>query len=152
MDISAQGIKVIEEREAVELHAYKDSRGIWTIGVGHTAAAGPPIPVPGLSITQAECDEIFHRDLAWCLTEVNSLNVPLTQYQFDALISFVFNIGQSHWRSSSTRRFLLQRNYAAAGHAMLLWNQPTEIISRRQGEYVQYMHGEYVARISHLDA
>lgn len=148
MDISQQGLAVLEEREGCELHAYKDSRGIFTIGVGHTAAAGPPIPAPGLSITQAEANQIFHQDLEPCIAAVNAVSpVPLLQPRFDALVSLVFNIGVPAFRGSTVRRMLVAGNYNAAGRAILMWNLPPSIVSRREGEYNQYMHGEYVARI-----
>ena len=88
MDISDDGIKVLEEREGCKLHAYKDSRGIWTIGVGHTAAAGSPFPVAGLTITQDEADLIFRKDMAPCEAAVNDASDTLSQQQFDALWVF----------------------------------------------------------------
>ena len=148
MDISDKGLACLEEREGCILHAYPDSRGIWTIGVGHTAAAGPPVPVPGMSITQAEADQIFHRDLAPIIAALNTYAPGLTQNQFDALVSLMFNIGTSAFRGSTVLRMLRDGNTNAAARAILMWNRPPEIMARRNGEYVQFLHGEYVARIA----
>jgi hypothetical protein len=60
---SAIGLAALIGREARKLRAYLDSVGIWSIGIGHTAAAGAPIPYRGLTITLAECDAIFARDI-----------------------------------------------------------------------------------------
>jgi lysozyme len=146
MDISQQGLAVLEEREGCILHAYPDVKGIWTIGVGHTAAAGSPIPVPGLSISQAEADGIFHKDLSPCIDALNACG-EMSQCEFDAGVSLIFNIGVPAFRGSTFRRMLLAKNWNAAGRSILMWNEPPQIRSRREGEYVQYMHGEYVARI-----
>lgn len=148
MDISANGLVVIREREGCVLHWYRDSRGIWTCCVGHTSAAGPPIPAAGVIFTEAEADQILHRDLAPIIAALNQLGVALTQYQVDALCSLIFNIGLGNWNSSTVRRMLLAKNIAAAGRAILMWNKPSAIMARREGEYVQFVHAEYVAQIA----
>ncbi len=147
MDISEKGLQVLEEREGCMLHAYPDVKGIWTIGVGHTAGAGPPIPVPGMYISQADADQIFHRDLEPCILAVNACGA-LAQCEFDAIVSLVFNIGVPAFRGSTVRRMLAEKNFHAAGRAILMWNLPPSIVPRREGEYVQYTSGEYVARIA----
>lgn len=148
MDISEAGLNLIREREGCELHAYKDSRGIWTIGVGHTSAAGPPFPVGGMSVGLDEADQILHRDLSPIIDALNKLGVSLSQYQFDALCSLILNIGLGAFSYSTVRRMLIAGNVQAAGRAILMWNFPPEIMARREGEYVQFSHDEYVARIS----
>ncbi|MER2266544.1 glycoside hydrolase family protein, partial [Methylobacterium oxalidis] len=64
MNLTPTGRAVLIAREGRRLSAYRDSAGIWTIGVGHTSAAGPPAVGPGLTITQEACDAIFARDVA----------------------------------------------------------------------------------------
>lgn len=64
MRTSAAGRKAIAQREGNKLTAYVDSVGVLTIGVGHTAAAGPPVVKKGMKITAAESDQILSRDLA----------------------------------------------------------------------------------------
>jgi len=64
MRTSVAGRAAIKRREGEKLSAYKDSVGIWTIGVGHTSAAGAPEVKAGMKITAAQSDEILARDLA----------------------------------------------------------------------------------------
>ncbi|WP_164171293.1 glycoside hydrolase family protein, partial [Stenotrophomonas maltophilia] len=63
-ELSLIGRAVLIAREGARLEAYRDSVGVWTIGVGHTSAAGAPKVTPGLTITAQECDAIFERDVA----------------------------------------------------------------------------------------
>lgn len=147
MDISPAGLEMIREREGVVLHWYRDSRGIYTCCCGHTAAAGPPKLVPGKTFTIAEAEEILHRDLAPIIAELNAIGVIKYQCEFDALCSLIFNIGLGAFEGSTVRRMLLANNRNAAGRAILMWNEPPEILARREGEFTQFMYGEYVARI-----
>ena len=95
MNISDVGLDLIKLHEGCKLVAYPDpgSGGDpWTIGYGHT---GSNI-VPGLHISQEQADDYLRRDLAWvekCIN--NSVKVDLTQGEFDALCSFVYNLGCS---------------------------------------------------------
>lgn len=138
MKMSEQGRKLLITREGVRLNSYKDSVGIWTIGVGHTAAAGPPIPGPGVMITAAHCDEILARDLVQYERAIlDALKVPVEQHEFDALVSICFNVGPKFASSTCMRRLNAgDRDGAAA--AIMLWNKPPEIIGRRQGEQRQF--------------
>ena len=94
MKVSAAGRAAIAQREGNKLTAYQDSVGIWTVGVGHTAVAGEPKPAKGMKITAAESDAILARDLGDVERSVlKTVTVPLSQNEFDALVSLVFNIG-----------------------------------------------------------
>jgi lysozyme len=126
MRTSAAGRKAIAAHEGNVLTAYQDSVGVWTIGVGHTAAAGAPIPKKGMKITAAESDEILSRDLAGVEAEVNKLvKVPLNQSQFDALVSLVFNIGGTAFRKSTLLRKLNAGDYAGAAAQFASWDKGT---------------------------
>lgn len=147
MKTSDEGLGLIEAREGVRLKAYTDTKGIWTIGVGHTAAAGEPHPREGMTITEAEARAILARDLGAVEAAINAaVKVPLTQHQFDALASLVFNIGVGGFRKSSVLRKLNAKDYAGASAAILMWNKPSEIMSRRRGERAQF-DGRPVARV-----
>ena len=61
--INDDGLLIIESFEGLELTAYQDSVGIWTIGYGHTSMAGPPTVTPGLRISEAEAERILQQDL-----------------------------------------------------------------------------------------
>ncbi len=145
MKTSIAGRKAISEREGVRLKAYRDLVGIWTIGVGHTSAAGPPAVYSGQTITAVECDEILSRDLAKFEAAVNgSVTVPLSQNQFDALVSLAFNIGGGAFAKSSLVRKLNGRDYAGASDAFLAWDKAggqvvQGLSTRRQAERAQFL-------------
>jgi lysozyme len=150
MNISDAGIATLREREGCKLEAYQDSVGCWTIGVGHTAAAGPPEPCAGMVITQEEADLLFDEDLdeyEECVRD--TITEPMTQAQFDAFVSICFNIGQSAFAGASFVLLFNTDDIPACADAILWWDKPPEIIPRRQGEYVQFLGG-YVARVKEL--
>lgn len=94
MKTSAAGINLVKRFEGLELASYLCPAGKWTIGFGHTSAAGEPRVVAGMRITESEADEILRRDLVSYEREVRNLvKVPLAQNQFDALVSWHFNTG-----------------------------------------------------------
>jgi lysozyme len=143
MQISKEGLELLKEREGVRNHAYQDSKGIWTIGVGHT---GPEVK-EGLVWTDAEVDEALEKDVGWAEKAINDqVSTPLTQSQFDALVSLVFNIGVGAFRRSTVLRWLKVGNFEGAAQAILMWNKPREILPRRRGEYQQFKYGRYFAR------
>jgi lysozyme len=140
MKMSAAGRALLIQREGFKTKAYKDTKGIWTIGVGHTAAAGPPFPAPGMTITRAQVEEILSRDLVAFEDCVESaVRVPLTQGQFDALVSLAFNIEAAVSQNSTVIRRLNAGNYRGAADAILMWNKPPEIRKRRMGEHRQFL-------------
>lgn len=142
MRTSPAGRKALKGREGERLNAYQDSVGVWTIGVGHTSAAGLPKVTPTLKITRAEQDEILSRDLVMFEDAVNAaVKVALTQNQFDALVSLAFNIGIGAFRRSTVVRHLKAGDYEAAAEAFLLWNKPPEIMGRRRSERKQFLSG-----------
>lgn len=147
MKLSEQGRKLLIEREGCKLKAYKDSVGIWTIGVGHTSGAGPPHVKAGMTITQAEADAIFLSDVADFEKEVNALLRREVQvYQFDAYVSLCYNIGGGAFASSTTLQRFNASDIAGAAEAILWWNKPHEVKSRRRGEHQQFLNLQMVAR------
>lgn len=153
MKLSDPGVKMIEEREGLRTTAYKDSVGVWTIGIGHTSAAGPPKVTQGMTITKDEAWDIFKRDVVQYENAVlKSCKLPLTQYSFDSWTSMCYNIGTGGFSGSTAVKRFNAGDFSGAADAMLMWNKPSEIISRRQGEYVQFKFGRYEARVSKLTA
>lgn len=139
MDLSAVGRAVLIAREGRRLEAYRDSAGIWTVGVGHTAASGPPIPRAGLRLDEQEADALFVRDVARFVRIVaGALPEALPQHAFDALVSLCFNIGPAAFLRSTVLRRLRAGDRAGAAEAILLWDRPAALIPRRQGEYDQF--------------
>jgi lysozyme len=87
-------IELLKEFESVRLDAYKCPAGVWTIGIGHTSAAGPPTVRQGQKIGLSEAEYILQRDLLKYEAGVERLvKVDLLQNQFDALVSFAYNCG-----------------------------------------------------------
>lgn len=139
MKMSDEGRKRLTQREGVRLNAYKDSVGVWTIGIGHTSAAGPPNVTPGLTITAQECDAIFKRDLVQYEQAVTrAIRVPLAQHQFDALVSFGFNVGTGGFARSTVVKRINAGDMEGAAQAFMLWTKPPEITGRRRSEVVQF--------------
>ena len=94
MKTSEFGRKFIERFEGLYLHTYNDGVGVATIGYGHTTSAGGPKVKWGQTITKEQADKLLADDLVRVENDVNKLvKVPLTQNQFDALVSFHFNTG-----------------------------------------------------------
>lgn len=147
MDTSPDGIKQLIQREACKLKAYKDTGGVWTICVGHTSMAGPPKVTPGMTATLAQCTAILKHDLSGFEDAVEqAVKVPMTQQQFDALVSLCFNIGPAAFRKSSVVKYLNQGDAATAADKFLLWNKVKGrvvrgLVNRRNGERDQFLKG-----------
>ena len=101
--INAAGLAIIKGKEGCKLRAYRDARGILTIGWGH---AGPDV-AEGMQITQERADELLLQDLATVEAGLPPLvHVPLTDNQFSALVSFAYNLGLGTFSASTLRRKL----------------------------------------------
>ena len=94
MRMSADGLALVKEFEGLRLKAYKCPAAVWTIGYGHTSAAGSPMVTSDLEITRDAAEEILKRDMLQYEDGVRGLvKVGLTQGQFDALVDFAYNAG-----------------------------------------------------------
>lgn len=123
--ISQNGIQAIKDHEQLRLNAYNtDGAGIWTIGYGHTGKVnGKPI-TSGMTITPEQAEQLLIDDLKRFEKAVNNnVKVPLNQAQYDALVSFSFNIGDGNFKESTLLRRLNQGDYQAAADQMLIWNK-----------------------------
>lgn len=96
MGLSKKGAMELIGHEAIIKTRYLDSKGVWTIGVGHTKAAGPPDPeTHSGAMSIAEIFALFRKDVRRFVHDVNAaLKVSVAQHEFDALVSFHFNTGQ----------------------------------------------------------
>ncbi|MCJ2080957.1 lysozyme [Methylobacterium sp. J-090] len=141
MDLSAIGEAVLIPREGRRLKAYRDSVGVWTIGIGHTSAAGAPLVTSGLTITSAQCDAIFERDIAKYVAAGRlGLEVAVSQNAFDALVSNCYNIGPGAFAGSTFLRRINAGDMAGAYDAILMWKKPAAILTRRQAEAQAVRH------------
>lgn len=118
MNISEAGINLIKKFEGCRLTAYKCPAGIWTIGYGHTGSD----VYAGKTITQAEADKLLKTDLMIHCNNVSKLvKVPLNQNQFDALVSFEYNIGYGAFKDSTLLKLLNQKKYTEASLQFERW-------------------------------
>ena len=88
LQISQKSVQQIMIDEGCVLYAYKDSGGIWTIGCGHTQGVKP-----GDTITKVQAITFLTSDCQNAVKQVNDLNLPFNQNQFDAVVQLVYNIG-----------------------------------------------------------
>jgi lysozyme len=149
MRTSPAGRTFIGRHEGLRLTAYRDAAGVWTIGYGHTAAAGPPAPSAGMTITAAEADAILGRDLARFEAAVTRLvTVPLSQPRFDALVSFAFNVGEGALARSTLLKKLNAGDVRGAAAEFGRWNKAggrvlAGLTRRRAEERAMFEHGAY---------
>lgn len=143
-DISDKGLLALAIREGIALVAYLDTANppVWTIGLGHTAAAGDPKPVAGMRITLVQAISLFRRDVAKYVQDVlRVIKVPLSQHQLDALVSFHYNTG-------GIARAALTRHINSGDDTKIRegfrgWLTPRSIEGRRMSEYRQYVDADY---------
>lgn len=135
MKLSINGVNKLCTREGIRNKAYKDSKGIWTIGVGHVS----PEVKEGLTWTNSQVMGAFRTDVKWAEDAVNAVKQPLNQNMFDSLVSFVFNVGASAFAKSTMKKLLDAGDYKGASEQFDQWHKPPEIISRRDGEKAQFL-------------
>lgn len=124
MRTSSDGIALIKEFEGRKLSSYKCPAGIWTIGYGHTTAAGFPEVVPNMTISAAQAEDILRRDLTKYEDAVDkAVTVALTQSQFDALVSFCYNVGPGAFAKSTLVKKLNRGDYGSVPGELMKWNK-----------------------------
>ncbi|EDS6807332.1 lysozyme [Salmonella enterica subsp. enterica serovar Legon] len=137
MKTSDNGRAFIRAREGVKLAAYQDGGGVWTIGYGHTRGVKQ-----GQVINHEQADEFLNNDLRQvesCISE--RVTVPLNQNQFDALVSFVFNVGRQAFSDSTLLKKLNEGNYRAAADQFTRWVYDND----------QFVQGLYNRRVAERD-
>lgn len=140
---SKNGLELTKGFEACRLTAYRDIRGVWTIGYGHT---GPDVH-PGMTITQAKADALLVRDVQSIVDAVNRLvTAEINQAEFDALVDFAFNVGIGALTSSTLLRDLNDGDFAGAADRFDEWDHArgkvvAGLLRRRQAEMVMFSKG-----------
>ena len=143
--INEAGLALIKSFEGLELDAYQDVAGIWTIGYGHTKGVGP-----GMSITADQAEQALEDDLAGAEGVVDDATAEAAtgDNQFAAMVALCFNIGSANFRASTVLRDHLAGSNDGAGDAFLLWNkahvngalQPVAgLTNRRKAERALYL-------------
>ncbi len=149
MKTSDAGLFALALHEGIVPAPYKDSVGVWTYGIGHTLGAGYPDPEKMLRGMPSSLDaalrdvfDLFRRDVAKYEAAVNrAVKVPITQAQFDALVSFHYNTG-AIGKASLVKR-LNAGDVAGAAAGFMAWKKPPEIIPRRKAEQELFAKGVY---------
>lgn len=121
MEMSDGGLRLITQQEGFAGHPVQNFAGVWTIGFGHTYG----VDASTAAITEAQAVELVNKDVAQSYgVAINALGLPLTQNQFDATCSFVYQLGTGVLSAGSPfGSYLRARDWLAAANAMLLYDQ-----------------------------
>ena len=119
--LNQSGRCLIGHNEGLRLESYLDGVNVWTIGWGTTQINGRPV-TEGMKITREQAVEYFNTDVAKFETIIRkNVTVPITNNQFAALVSFVFNIGASAFKKSTLLKKLNQGDYDGAANEFGRW-------------------------------
>lgn len=151
MNVNRAGLELIKEFEGFRSKAYKCPAGVWTVGYGHTSAAGSPIVGPMTVVTREEAEKILERDLDQYENAVASgAKVVLNSNQFSALVSFCYNVGIGAFRGSSVLKAVNAKNWNEVPRRLALWNKGggkvlPGLVRRRAAEAALFMEPVNVA-------
>lgn len=119
MNIQKPGLDIVKKSEGLRLTAYLCPAGVCTIGWGHTRTAKL-----GQRITEQEAEELLRSDLRMAeIAVMRRVKVTLTQNQFDALVSFTFNLGEGNLSVSSLLRLVNKKDFVGAANEFQHWNK-----------------------------
>jgi lysozyme len=122
VNVSKAAIALIKHHEGVRSRPYRCPANLWTVGVGHLIGDGKSLPDSwNRTFTEAEIDGILKSDLRRFELGVHKMlpNVPLRQHEFDAIISFCFNLGLGCFQRSTLRQALLRGDKKAAMESLV---------------------------------
>ena len=151
--LSKNGIDDLIVSEGIRLKVYKDVKGLETIGIGHLLTA-EEITTRKITIknygkvlldggmTKGQVVELFKQDASRFIDSVNKLSSHINQGQFDALVSFAFNIGVSAFERSTAFRYVSEDRHDEVPRAIMMWVIPESLTRRRMRE-----SGSYFANI-----
>jgi lysozyme len=157
MKMTEEGLALIREAEGFRGRAYRDAVGVWTIGFGHTSAAGAPVVREGDVIARERGEEILARDVNVFADGVEKLVKPvLSGAQFSALVSFAYNVGLRNFKSSGVLAAVNAHDFAAVPRRLALWNKAggrvlPGLVKRRAAEAALFMKGNLVAAPAPVD-
>jgi lysozyme len=135
MNIGTKGLDLIKFFEGLELNAYQCAAGVWTIGYGHTKDVQQ-----GMTISEATANEMLAEELNEYESYINGLvTVELNQDQFDAMVSWVYNLGVGNLKASTLLKVLNAGDYDGVPAQMMRWNKAggkvlEGLTKRRQAE------------------
>ena len=139
MAIAESTLDFITKEEGSRNKAYKDSKGLLTIGVGHLIKPDEQ-HLNTATLSDQEVKDLLKHDLKWCSEAVEtSVKVPLAQNQFDALYSLCFNIGGTAFKNSTVVKRINAGDMKGAADAILMWNKPAVLENRRKRERALFL-------------
>lgn len=144
MKVSQNGVTLIKKYEGLRLQAYQCPGGVWTIGYGHTSGVSP-IDM----ITEEEADKLLLLGLREAEKTINRyVTKRLEQHQFDALASFIFNVGIGNFRRSLLLKKINSGDLTGASKEFLRWIHAKGVKlkgleNRRQDEYALFVSGGF---------
>ena len=129
MKTSDQGIEQIKSFEGFRSMPYNDGVGKMTVGYGHMLRQGDGLVV-GSPITMGQATSLLAGDLFIAEHAVNNLDIPLTKYQFDALVSFIYHLGVANFQHSTLCKLLKEQDYANAALEFPKWDHaPSAVVN-----------------------
>ena len=141
--INQAGLDLIKSFEGLRLSAYRDPVGIWTIGYGTTRGVRE-----GMQITERMADELLLGDVAYFENVVRSLvKVSLTDNEFSALVSFVYNLGEGNLSRSTLLKKLNAGDKRGAADELPRWNKAggkvlQGLVRRRAAERALFLRAD----------
>ena len=145
MRTSQKCIDMIKQFEGCRLHSYRCPAGVWTIGYGHTLGVRP-----GMSVTQQQAEDFLHQDLEKYECHVMSYDTRYhwSQNEFDALVSFAYNIGNITGLTSAGTR-----SKEVIAQKMLLYNRAKGtvlpgLVKRRQAEHDMFVNPDPLYQVA----
>jgi GH24 family phage-related lysozyme (muramidase) len=150
--MSQKGLDFLIAQEGFIPYAYNDSRGHATFGVGHllhhggvTAADRKQWGTKQSPEPRALVLKVLREDLAERFEPAvrETVKTPVKEHQFDALVSFAFNIGTNGFKGSTVAKRLNSKDFSGAADAMLMWRKPPEIVPRRRRERELFLNAAY---------
>lgn len=146
MNISDKGIKFIQKWEGLSLTPYKDVAGYWTVGYGHLMDKNDDTT---RKISLFEAEELLKKDLSWAERVVNDyVKVPISQNEYDALVSFVYNVGKNAFIKSTLLKKLNLDDKNGASNEFKRWVRAGGKVikglqNRRESEKNLFVNSKY---------
>lgn len=147
MTIDKNGIDLLVQVEGLKTNAYKDTKGVWTIGIGSTYYENGEKVKEGDSLTKEKCYHLFELTKSKYEKPINdNIKAPLTHNQFNALFLFCYNIGATGFKNSTVVRLINSGGSRKdIENAFMMWKGKTKnksgkfvLESRRQIEINEY--------------
>jgi len=144
MKISKEGLSLIKKFEGCELEAYKCAAGVWTIGYGSTKGVKE-----GDTLTEKETDSLLLHEMDEYEGYVlEAVEMPLSQHQFDAIVSWTFNLGPSNLNASTMLKVLNKGDYEDVPAQIKRWNKAggkvlEGLVRRREAEALLFEGKEW---------